>query len=180
MAQRWYVVRVQSNREKRVRENLERRVKAQSMEHVIAEVLVPTERVTEIKSGKRRVTERNIYPGYIMVQMDAEHEDWEDAWYLVRGTPGIGDFVGPKGAPSPMSDDEATKILASIKQDADQPKLKIEFQKGAHVRIKDGPFLNFEGTVEEVDPEKGRVKVIVAIFGRATPVELEYWQVEAA
>lgn len=183
MATKWYVLRVQSNREARVRDSLDRRVKGANLEGVVRQVLVPTERVTEIKGGKRRVAERNIFPGYLMVEIeeiDPDAQQWKDAWYLIRGTPGIGDFVGPKGAPTPMAPEEAQAILSQMKQDVEQPKLRIEFQKGAHVRIKDGPFLNFEGTVEEVDPEKGRVKVIVAIFGRATPVELEYWQVEAA
>lgn len=176
MAHEWYVLRVQAGREERVKESLLRRVKAANMDAFVRKVLVPTERVSEIKGGRRRVTQRNIFPGYIMVEMDCT----EDAWYLVRGTPGIGDFVGPRGAPTPMDRNEAERILADMAREVEQPKLRIEFQKGAHVRIKDGPFLNFEGTVEEVNPEKGIVKVIVAIFGRATPLELEYWQVEAA
>ncbi|MCI0342357.1 MAG: transcription termination/antitermination protein NusG [Planctomycetales bacterium] len=175
MAKEWYVLRVQVGREDTIREGLLRRVKSANLEEQISRVLVPSERVSEIKGGKRRVTEKKIFPGYLMVEMDCT----EDAWYLIRETPGIGDFIGSRGAPVPMERKDVDRILTDMERPTDQPKLRIEFQKGAHIRIKDGPFLNFEGTVEEVNPEKGLVKVIVTIFGRATPVELEYWQVEA-
>lgn len=175
MAKKWYVVRVQSGREDTVRENLERRVKSAGLENIIARVLVPTEKVSEIKGGRRRVSQKKIYPGYIMLEMDYN----EDAWFLVRETPGIGDFIGSHGEPVPMADHEVEKIIGEVEKQEEKPKLKIDFKKGDSVKIKEGPFENFDGVVDEVIPAKGMVKVIVTIFGRPTPVELEYWQVEA-
>ncbi len=175
MAKKWYVVRVQSGREDTVRENLERRVKSAGLDGVISRVLVPTEKVSEIKGGRRRVSQKKIYPGYIMLEMDYN----EDAWFLVRETPGIGDFIGSHGEPVPMADHEVDKIIVEVEKQEEKPKLKIDFKKGDSVKIKEGPFENFDGVVDEVIPAKGMVKVIVTIFGRPTPVELEYWQVEA-
>jgi len=174
----WYVLRVQSNKEDSVRENLEKRVKAAGLDREIARVLVPTEKISEIKSGKKRVTERKVYPGYVMVEMVMT----DDTWYLVRETPGIGDFVGgaPNTKPVPMPQYEVDKILGEAeKVDEDQPKLDIKFREGEAVKITEGPFENFSGVVQEVIPQKGLVKVEVTIFGRPTPVELEYWQIES-
>jgi len=175
MAMEWYVLRVQSNREAKVRDALEKRVKMAGLEDRIAEIVVPSEQVTEIRGGKRRVTERKIYPGYIMVQMDMD----EDTWFLVRETPGIGDFVGAHLKPVPMSKREVDKMLGQMEQKDEEPKLKIDFKVGDTVKIKEGPFENFDGVVEEVIPSKGLVRVVVTIFGRATRVELEYWKLEA-
>jgi len=174
MEYQWYVVRVASNREERVRDNLLARVKSAAMEDRIHSVLVPTERVSEIKGGKRRVVQRKIYPGYILVEM---HLD-EDTWYLVRGTTGIGDFVGGDSAPVPMEPHEVQKIIGGMEATEEKPKLDIQFSVGDRVKIKEGPFENFSGAVDEVNAQKGLVRVIVMIFGRETPVELEYWQVE--
>lgn len=175
MAMQWYVLRVQSNREGKVRDTLEKRVKMAGLEDRIAQIIVPSEQVTEIRSGKRRVTERKIYPGYIMAQMDMD----EDAWFLVRETPGIGDFVGAHLKPVPMSDREVEKMLGQMEEKDEEPKLKIDFKVGDTVKIKEGPFENFDGVVEEVIPSKGLVRAVVTIFGRATRVELEYWKLEA-
>lgn len=174
----WYVLRVQSNKEDSVRESLEKRIKAGGLEDQVVQVLVPTEKVSEIKGGKKRVSERKVYPGYVMVEMVLN----DDTWYLVRETPGIGDFVGgaPNTRPVPMPQHEVDKmIMGEAEKEAEQPTLKIDFKEGDAVKINEGPFENFSGVVQEVIPSKGLVKVEVTIFGRPTPVELEYWQIES-
>lgn len=175
MAKEWYVIRVQSGREDLVRDTLEKRVKTAGFENRVTRVLVPTEKVSEIKGGHKRVRERKLYPGYLMVEMDFD----EQVWYLIRETPGIGDFVGSRSKPAPMASHEAERILHDMAKEEEKPKVRIEFSKGDNVKIKEGPFENFDGIVEEVIPGKGLVKVVVTIFGRPTPVELEYWQIEA-
>lgn len=180
MSKNWYVVRVQSNKEEQVRESLDRRVKADGLGEVICRILVPSERISEIRGGQKRVRERMIYPGYIMIEIEAGEESRipESAWFAIRETPGIGDFLGDGSRPIPMSKRDVDKILGEAEHKEQAPKLKIGFSGGEAVRIKEGPFENFEGNVEEVSPARGTVKVIVTIFGRPTPVELEYWQVE--
>ena len=186
----WYVLRVQSSREEKIKENLERRVKARGLESLFDRMVIPTETIQEIKGGKKRERKRKVYPGYLYLEVEtnedhsegAEHR-WKidgEAYHLIRETPGVGDFVGDRNQPVPMSDDDVKKILRiSEPQEAgEEAVMKFEFNKGDAVKIKDGPFDGFEGNVEEVDAEKGRVQVVVTIFGRATPVELEYWQVE--
>ena len=175
MALDWYILRVHSGQEEQIRENLEKRVKAFGMEDLITKALVPTERVSEMKGGKKRVTRRKLYPGYLMVQMEIN----EESWFLVKETPGIGDFVGPYNKPSPMNPEEVEKILRQTEATEEAPKIKIGMEKGDPVKIKEGPFENFDGVVEEVQPDKGMVKVVVTIFGRPTPVDLEYWQLES-
>ncbi len=175
MTMNWYVLRVQSGREDRVCDNLNKRIKAEQMEERIQRVLVPTETVSEIKNGKKRNDRRKIYPGYLLVHMEMS----DDVWFLIRETPGIGDFVGAHGSPAPMEPHEVDRLLGDMERTSERPKIKIQFQKGESVKIKEGPFESFDGIVDEVFPDKGIVKVIVTIFGRPTPVELEYWQVEA-
>ena len=170
----WYVIRVQSGREEKVRRGLEKRIKSAGAEDILNRVVVPTETVSEIKGGKKRVTKKKIFPGYIMVEM----EPTDEALYLIRETPGVGDFVGAHMKPTPMEPHEVARLLGDMERQAETPKLKINFQKGESVKIKEGPFENFDGIVDEVYPEKGLVRVIVTIFSRPTPVELEYWQVE--
>jgi transcriptional antiterminator NusG len=171
---RWYVVRVQSGREESVKDGLLRRVKAAGLDPKISQVIVPTEKVTEIRSGRKTVRERKLYPGYIMIQMLQD----KDAWFLVRETPGIGDFLGLK-EPIPMAEHEVNKMLLDqTDAEEDKPKIKIDFQKGDTVRVKEGAFENFDGVVEEINEQKGLVGITITIFGRATRVELEYWQVE--
>jgi len=168
------VVRVQSGREEQVRDGLIRRVRAAGLESKIFSVVVPTEKITEIRSGRKTVRERKKYPGYIMIEMLQD----KDSWFLVRETPGIGDFLGLK-EPIPMAEHEVNRMLAEqTETEEDRPKIKIDFQKGDGVRVKDGPFENFDGVVEEVDEKNGRVKVSITVFGRPTPVDLEYWQLE--
>lgn len=173
-AKKWYVVRVQSGREEQVAEALRRRVASAGLQDAITDVIVPMEKVTEIRSGKKTVRDKKLYPGYIMIEMAIN----KDSWFLVRETPGIGDFLGLK-EPIPMAEHEVQKMKAALStNEEDRPKIKIDFQKGDTVRIKEGAFENFDGIVEEIDPQKGRIAVTITIFGRSTKVDLEYWQVE--
>ncbi len=172
----WYILKVQSNREESIREGLLRRVAIAGLGYYFGEVIVPTEKVTEFKGGKKRVIKRKLYPGYIVVHMEIN----DDTWFLVRETPGIGDFTGAAGRPSPMLEHEVARIVAKQEEKSEKaPKLKIAFREGERVKIKEGTFENFEGDVETIDETNGRVTVMINIFGRSTPVELEYWQIEA-
>jgi transcription termination/antitermination protein NusG len=172
----WYVLKVQSSREDTIRDALQRRVKIQGLQRFFGQIVVPTEKITEIRNNKKRVVERKTYPGYIMVQMELN----EKTWFLVRETPGVGDFVGAHGTPTKMTDAEVNQMLhqEEEKTTAETPKVRIDVERGDRVKIKDGPFENFEGTVEEVIEGRGLVKVMLIIFNRPTPVDLEYWQVE--
>lgn len=172
---KWYILKVQSNREDSIREGLIRRIKLQGLDHLFGEVIVPKEQVTEFKGGKKRVVSRKLYPGYILVHMVLNDE----SWYLVRETSGIGDFTGSAGRPSPMLEADVNKLLNKTEEKADDaPRLKINFSKGDRVKINEGTFENFEGEVEQIDEANGRVTVILSIFGRSTPVDIEYWQIE--
>lgn len=172
----WYILKVQSNREESIREGLLRRVAIAGLGRYFGEVIVPTEKVTEFKGGKKKVTRRKLYPGYLVVQMEIN----DDTWFLVRETPGIGDFTGAAGMPTSMLPHEVNRILAKAEEKTDEaPKLKINFRPGERVKINEGTFENFEGEVEHIDETNGRVTVMINIFGRSTPVELEYWQIEA-
>ena len=172
----WYVLKVQSNREETIRDALLKRVKIAGLEKYFGEIIIPTEKVTEVKGGKKRVVTRKLYPGYLVAQMEIN----DDTWYLVRDTSGIGDFTGAAGRPSPMPEHEVARILAKHEEKSQkQPKLKIAFKPGDQVKIHEGTFENFEGHVESIDETNGRVTVMINIFGRSTPVELEYWQIGA-
>jgi transcriptional antiterminator NusG len=172
----WYVLKVQSSREDTIRDALQRRVKIQGLQKFFDKIVVPTEKITEIRNNKKRIVERKTYPGYIMVQMELN----EKTWFLVRETPGVGDFVGAHGTPTKMTDAEVNQMLhqEEEKTTAETPKVRIDVERGDRVKIKDGPFENFEGTVEEVIEGRGLVKVMLIIFNRPTPVDLEYWQLE--
>jgi transcriptional antiterminator NusG len=172
----WYVLKVQSSREDTIRDALQRRVKIQGLQRYFGQIVVPTEKITEIRNNKKRIVERKTYPGYIMIQMELN----EKTWFLVRETPGVGDFVGAHGTPSKMPDAEVNQMLhqEEEKTTAETPKVRIDVERGDRVKIKDGPFENFEGTVEEVIEGRGLVKVMLIIFNRPTPVDLEYWQLE--
>ncbi len=174
MALKWYIVRVQVGREDRIRQRLLLRIKQSGLEDKVPEVLLPVETITDIKSGKKRVVKRKLFPGYLMIQMDLN----DDVWFALKETNGFGDFVGARGKPVPMTDEEISRILGTMEESREKPKLSVQFDKGDRVKIKQGHFENFDGVVDEVNLEKGLVKVIVTIFGRATPVELEYWEVE--
>ena len=171
----WYVLKVQSNREKSIRDSLVRRVKREGLEDFFGEIIIPTEKVVDTKGGKKRVSERKLYPGYIMVQLILN----DDTWYLVRDTSGIGDFTGAAGKPIPMHEDEIKRMLGLEEtKEAEPAKIKIDLAPGETVKIKDGTFESFEGSVEAIDEASGKITVLIEIFGRSTPVELEYWQVE--
>lgn len=171
----WYVLKVQSSREDTIRDALERRVKIQGLGQYFGRIVVPTEKITEIRNNKKKVVERKSYPGYIMVEMELN----EKTWFVVRETPGVGDFVGAHGTPTAMSDEEVAKMLnLETAKEEKAPQIVINVERGDRVKIKDGPFENFEGQVEEVVEARGLVKVMLTIFNRPTPVDLEYWQVE--
>jgi transcription termination/antitermination protein NusG len=171
----WYVLKVQSSREDTIRDALERRVKIQGLQRFFGRIVVPTEKIIEIRNNKKRTVERKTYPGYIMVEMELN----EKTWFTVRETPGVGDFVGAHGTPTKMSNDEVEKMLGQQTAKDEKPtQVKINVERGDRVKIKEGPFENFEGTVEEVIEARGLVKVMLIIFNRPTPVDLEHWQVE--
>ncbi len=178
----WFVLRVASNKESSVRETLLRKVQIEGMEHMVGRIMVPTEKTQSIKAGARRVTETKLYPGYVFVEMSLESDGRipQDVFFLIKETTGVGDFVGTAGRPTPMATHEVEKMLFDSRKPDETPQVKMEFVSGDAVIIKEGPFENYEGTVDEVMPEKGLVRVLVTIFGRQAPVELEYWQIAKA
>ena len=182
MRSQWFVIHTLSGQEQKVRESIEKRMRAEEMGEYIKEVLVPMEKVAEVRGGKKTVSTRKLYPGYVFIDMillDENNRVIERPWYFIRDTPGIIGFVGGD-RPTPTSPDEIATIKAQIADSEDTEKPKVHFEVGETVKINDGPFLNFSGVIEEIDPERGKLKVTVNIFGRNTPVELEYWQVEKA
>jgi transcriptional antiterminator NusG len=176
----WFVLRVASNKEDSVRETLLRKIKIENFEHLVNRILVPTEKEKIIKGGKQKIVEKKLYPGYVFVEMQLEDDGRipQDVFFLIKETTGVGDFIGTAGRPSPMSIPEIEKMQMASKPAEEQPTVKMEFQKGDHIKIREGPFENMEGTVDELLPDQGKVRVVVTIFGRATPVELEYWLIE--
>ena len=174
MAHRWYVVHVYSGFERKVAQSIREQAQQKGVADRIAEVLVPVEEVVELRRGAKIQTERKFFPGYVLVKMEMSDE----TWHLVKNTPKVTGFLGGKGRPTPISDAEADRILHQVQEGIERPKRSIIFEIGEQVRVSDGPFTSFNGLVEDVDEEKGRLKVAVSIFGRATPVELEYSQVE--
>ena len=177
----WFVVHVLSGQEQKVHDNLVRRIKTEEMGDLVYEVLIPTERVSEIKRGKKTETTRKFFPGYLIVNMhlfDDNGQLMDRTWYFIRETPGVIGFAGTKDRPIPMRDSEVQSMLAQMREREDTVKPKISFEVGETVKVADGPFQNQNGVVEEIDPERGKLRVSVSIFGRSTPVELEYWQVE--
>jgi len=169
---RWYVVHSYSGYENKVKRNLEQRIESMNMRDKIFQVVVPTVEEVELHDGKRRTVERRVFPGYVLVQMIMD----DDSWYVVRNTPGVTGFVGIGNKPTPLSQEEVDRILKRIQAQA--PKIRVSFRVGQKVRIIDGPFTDFVGTVDEVDESKGKVKVLVSFFGRETPIELDFLQVE--
>ena len=178
----WFVLRVASNKENYVRETLLRKIEIEGLKHLVNRILVPTEKTKTIKAGKQRITETKLYPGYVFVEMKLEPDGRipQDVFFLIKETTGVGDFVGTAGRPTAMNEHEIEKMLRDSRKPEDQPTIKLVFSKGEHVVIKEGPFQGYEGTVDELDPEKGRVKVLVTIFGRQAPIELEEWQIGKA
>lgn len=174
MSLNWYVIHTQTGVEAKAKVNLESRAQSSGLSQMIHQVLIPTEKVSEVKGGKKKISERKFFPGYILVQMELT----DDTWYLVKNTPGISGFVGSGKKPIPLGDVDIQNIISQQEEKTAKPKPKVEFEVGESVRVKEGAFSNFNGTVEELNPNRGKLKVMVSIFGRATPVELEYWQVE--
>jgi transcriptional antiterminator NusG len=174
MSKKWYGVHTYSGFENKVKMTLEERIRQLGVEDQFGEVLIPSETVVEMKNGERKTSTRKFFPGYILVQMELNNE----TWHVVKNTPKVTGFVGGGSAPPPISDEEVAKITARMEEDVERPKPKVAFEVGETVRVVDGPFLNFTGVVEDVKPDKGKLKVMVSIFGRVTPVELEFIQVE--
>ena len=174
MAARWYVVNTYSGNETKVRDNLEQRIKSMSLENKIFKILIPSEEVSEVRGGKKKISSKRFFPGYILINMELD----DDAWYIVRNTPKVTGFVGAANKPTPLPDAEVELIISQMEGSKAKPKPKVMFEKNERVKIIDGPFTNFMGVVEEVNLERGKLKVMVSIFGRQTPVELEFVQVE--
>ena len=170
----WYIVHTYSGFENKVKESLEERVKAYGLQDKVGDILIPTEDVVEMRAGKKVVTSKRFFPGYILVEMDMT----DDAWHVVKNTPKVTGFVGAGAKPTPLSKEEVDQILQQVKTAAEKPKPKYMFEKGEQVRINEGPFTSFNGVVDEVNLDKNTLKVMVTIFGRSTPVELDFLQVE--
>ena len=174
MSSKWYVIHTLTGQEEKVKASIESKMQEGLLKERVSQVLIPTEQVSEVKDGKKRISLRKFFPGYVLVEMSMDDE----AWYVVRNIPGVTGFIGTKTKPVPLQESEVNHIIKQTEERKEKPTPKVIFEKGDSVKIIEGPFINFSGTVEEVNPDKGRVKVMVSIFGRATPVELEYWQVE--
>jgi transcription termination/antitermination protein NusG len=181
MRNEWFIVQTLSGQEQKVKESIEKRVKTDEMEEFVKEVLVPMEKVVDVRGGKKTVTSRKLWPGYVFVDMtllDDERRVIEKPWYFIRETQGVIGFLSDPPQPTPTDEVEAIKAQISASEETEKP--KVNFDVGETIKINNGPFLNFSGVIEEIDPERGKLKVTVNIFGRNTPVELEYWQVEKA
>jgi len=174
MEKKWYVIHIHSGFENKVKIRLEREIKLANMEDFVSQILIPAENVVEVKSGQKKVSSRKFFPGYILIEMEMNDEIWQ----LIRNIHGVSGFIGNKEKAVPLSEKEIQKIFEKLKEKEEKPKPKVMFDKGENIRIIEGPFVDFNGEIEEISPEKGRLKVMVSIFGRSTPVELESWQVE--
>ena len=182
MDSQWFVIHTLSGQEQKVKENIDKRIKSEEMQDYISQVLIPTEKVSEIKKGKRTTTVRKFFPGYLLVKMrllDEKGQLMEKPWYFIRDTGGIIGFIGGD-RPVPLRKDEVDSLLAQIQERGEKVKPKVNYDVGDQVKITEGPFLSCTGVIEEIDPDRGKLKVSVAIFGRNTPVEVEYSQVERA
>lgn len=174
MAMRWYVLHVYSGYEQKVKEAIEEKARKLKLQDYLGEIMVPTEEVVEVKRGKKVNTERKFFPGYVLIKLDLN----DQVWHMVKDTPKVTDFLGANNKPAPVSQREAEALIKQIQEGVDSPRPSITFDIGEEVKVADGPFASFNGIVEEVDEDKGKLKVSVSIFGRATPVELDYAQVE--
>jgi transcriptional antiterminator NusG len=170
----WYVVHTYSGCEHKVKTTLEEQLERMGLKDKVGKIMVPTEDIIEVRGGTKKVSSRKRYPGYIFIQMDMD----EDMWYMVKNIPKVTGFLGGKNKPSPISEEEVNQLIEEMKTDTAKPKPKVMYLHGENVRVIDGPFMNFNGVIEDISPERGKVKVMVSIFGRSTPVELEFAQVE--
>jgi transcriptional antiterminator NusG len=176
----WYVLRVAANKEVLVKEALSQKVEREGLVDIIGRIEVPVERIKRIRGNRQTVHKRKLYPGYVFMEMESTEDKRvpEKAWFMIKGTAGVGDFIGTDGIPTPMRDTDVAKMLLEAEKPEEAPSIKVEFQKGDMIKIREGAFENFEGVVDSIDSERGIVKVIVAIFGRSTPLDIEYWQIE--
>jgi transcriptional antiterminator NusG len=177
----FFVLRVASNKEDRVREALVRKVKIEALEGSVGRILVPVEKVRQIKDGKRRDTDRKLYPGYVFIELQLDKNGMipEKVWFLIKETDGVGDFIGSNGKPTAMSPKDQAKMLEEAERPEDSgPTIQTSYKRGDRIKVTEGPFINFEGDVDEIIADKGMVRIIATIFGRPTPLELEYWQIE--
>ena len=176
----FFVLRVASNKEDQVREKLARKVKIEALEASVGRILVPTERVRTQKAGVRKESDRKLYPGYVFIELllDKDGRIPDKVWFMIKETEGVGDFIGSNGKPTAMAPKDQAKMLEEAERPVTEPSLKTEYKKGDKIKVMEGAFQNFEGEVEEIIPDKGMVRIITTIFGRPTPLELEYWQIE--
>ncbi len=176
----WYVLRVAANKEMSVKESLEQKVKMTGLGDAIGRIEVPVEKIKRIRGNKQTVYQRKLYPGYVFMEMEPTGDGRvpEKTWFMIKETSGVGDFIGADGVPTPMRDTDVAKMLLEAKKPEQAPSIKVEFKKGDQIKIREGAFENFEGVVDSIDSERGIVKVIVTIFGRSTPLDIEYWQIE--
>jgi transcriptional antiterminator NusG len=176
----WYVLRVAANKEAQVKETLTQKVNQESLTDIIGRIEVPTEQIKRIRAGRQTIHKRKLYPGYVFMEMQPTEDGRvpEKAWFLIKGTNGVGDFIGTEGMPTPMRDTDVAKMLLEAEKPEAAPSIKVEFKKGDQIKIREGAFDNFEGSVDSIDAERGIVSVIVTIFGRSTPLDIEYWHLE--
>jgi len=176
----WYVLRVAANKEVQVKESLSQKVEREGLVDIIGRIEVPVERIKRIRGNRQTVHKRKLYPGYVFMEMESTEDKRvpEKAWFMIKGTAGVGDFIGTDGIPTPMRDTDVAKMLLEAEKPEEAPSIKVEFIKGDMIKIREGAFENFEGVVDSIDSERGIVSVIVAIFGRSTPLDIEYWQIE--
>lgn len=176
----WYVLRVAANKEVQVKEALMQKVERDGLSDIVGRIEVPVERVKRIRGSKQTVHMRKLYPGYVFMEMEPTEDGRvrEKAWFMIKETSGVGDFIGTEGIPTPMRDTDVAKMLLEAERPEEAPSIRVEFEKGDMIKIREGAFENFEGTVDSIDSERGIVKVIVTIFGRPTPLDIEYWQIE--
>ncbi|MBI5199466.1 MAG: transcription termination/antitermination factor NusG [Nitrospirae bacterium] len=174
MEKNWYAVHTYSGFEKKVKDAIEERIKSLGLQDRISKILIPTEEVIEIKGGEKKVSTKKFYPGYILIEMEMD----DDTWHLVKGTPKVTGFVGGGTSPVPLTTEELETIVKQIEVGATLPKVNVQFRRGENVRIIDGPFTNFTGIIDDINPDHGKLRVLVSIFGRETPVELDFLQVE--
>ena len=177
---RWYVLRVAANKELQVKEALMQKVEREALSDIVGRIEVPVEQVKRIRGSRQTVHKRKLYPGYVFMEMEPAEDGRvrEKAWFMIKETSGVGDFIGTEGIPTPMRDTDVAKMLLEAERPEEAPSIRVEFEKGDMIKIREGAFENFEGTVDSIDSERGIVKVIVTIFGRPTPLDIEYWQIE--